>query len=249
MDHDEKFCRSVELVQTIRAQLSPFERDQWDSAFAVAFAHHSTTLEGNPLTLAEVKLLLIDGLPPAGRQPEHSEAVRRQALAAAYADSQRTAGAALTADLILAVHQRLAPADGYAGRYRDVNIRLCGTEHIPPDYDEIGQQIGFLLAGYQTEAELPLDKAAQLHAGLTHIHPFRSGSGQVARILTNYVLQAQGWPPVNLTAGNAARYLNALDIYNRKRDSRPLARLLQEEMAGEIKTFLALYKQRRRQGI
>jgi Fic family protein len=143
----------------------------------------------------------------------------------------------------------LAPADGYAGRYRDVNIRLCGTEHIPPDYDEIDQQLGFLLAGYQTGAALLLTKAAQLHAGLTHIHPFRNGNGQVARILTNYVLQEHGWPPVNLTAGNAVRYLNALDIYDRKGDSQPLARLLQEEMAGEIKTFLALYKQHRRQGM
>ncbi len=53
---------------------------------------------------------------------------------------------------------------------------------------------------------------AKLHHGFVLIHPFDDGNGRVARMLVNYVLMRQGFPPIIVPTERKADYLAALRL-------------------------------------
>ena len=46
--------------------LSDFEKKDWQEEFRLRFIHDSTEIEGSRLTLLDVKMILMDGIIPAG---------------------------------------------------------------------------------------------------------------------------------------------------------------------------------------
>ena len=46
--------------------------------------------------------------------------------------------------------------------------------------------------------EDPLERAARSHHGIASVHPFSDGNGRVARLATNFILLAAGYPPVSI---------------------------------------------------
>jgi Fic family protein len=57
----------------------------------------------------------------------------------------------------------------------------------------------------------PLLFASQLHYDFIRIHPFDDGNGRVARLLVNYVLMKNGYPPIIVKAAEKDKYLTALN--------------------------------------
>jgi Fic family protein len=57
----------------------------------------------------------------------------------------------------------------------------------------------------------PAQIAAQLHYDFVRIHPFDDSNGRTSRLLMNYVLLRNGFPPVIIKASDKKGYLNALN--------------------------------------
>lgn len=57
----------------------------------------------------------------------------------------------------------------------------------------------------------PLLLASQLHYDFIRIHPFDDGNGRVARLLVNYVLIKNDYPPIIVKATEKDKYLTALN--------------------------------------
>ena len=57
----------------------------------------------------------------------------------------------------------------------------------------------------------PLQIAAQLHYDFVRIHPFDDCNGRTSRLLMNYVLMRNGYPPVIIKSADKKNYLNALN--------------------------------------
>jgi len=57
----------------------------------------------------------------------------------------------------------------------------------------------------------PLVLASQLHYDFIRIHPFDDGNGRVARLLVNYVLMKNEYPPIIVKASEKDKYLTALN--------------------------------------
>lgn len=56
------------------------------------------------------------------------------------------------------------------------------------------------------------DLVAKLHHDFVLIHPFDDGNGRVARLLVNYILLRQGYPPIVVPADQKKEYLAALRL-------------------------------------
>lgn len=79
--------------------------------------------------------------------------------------------------------------------------------------NEVPQKMQELMDWYssENEKEHPLVMAAFLHYKFVCIHPFDDGNGRVSRLLMNYHLLRNGYPPVIIKSKDKDSYLYALN--------------------------------------
>ncbi len=158
--------------------------------------HASTAIEGNPLTLAQVRTLA-DGQAPvrpgARTVVAHERAVREvsNCFAALAHVEQNAAQETIRHDDVLELHAVLAGDvmdQGEAGRYRMINVQV--GDHFPPPPDAVSGLMFELLEWWNTAAPKlsPVLSAAILHHRFETIHPFADGNGRAGRALALWEL-------------------------------------------------------------
>ena len=147
-------------------------------------------------------------------------------------------GADLTLHAVLRAHHALMHDDpteaSYAGRLRDVQNWIGGSDHsprnalyVPPPPETVEGYMSDLLAFTRRVDMSALVQAAVAHAQFESIHPFTDGNGRIGRALVNTVLRRRGVTStvvVPLASALVARreaYFELLTRY-REGDPRPL---------------------------
>jgi Fic family protein len=112
-------------------------------------------------------------------------------------------GAAIETTMILMAHLALMVDDrfehAYAGRFRDMQNWIGGSDHsprnaiyVPPPPESVDGYMTDLMA-FANRTDLPvLAQAAIVHAQFESIHPFTDGNGRIGRALINTVLRRRG---------------------------------------------------------
>lgn len=100
-----------------------------------------------------------------------------------------------------------------AGKYRQKNVLISGTEHIPPKHFKIQELMSDMIEEYKKVwSDLhPVISASLLHGEFVKIHPFVDGNGRVARLLLNFELMRNGYPPIVIKKEQRLEYYEALD--------------------------------------
>lgn len=165
-------------------------------------AYASTSIEGNPLPLTEVKHLL-KSAPRFVRDTEREVLNYNRAL-----ESLSDGVHELNMELVLGVHrmvmERLLP-EGRVGKLRVdpvfVNDPRTGQAvYLPPDAKDVDVLIDSLIeyiGEYRDKME-PLILAGVFHKQLVIIHPFMDGNGRTTRLLTKVILAKMGLNTFNL---------------------------------------------------
>jgi Fic family protein len=139
-------------------------------------------------------------------------------------------GGRITTDAILTAHTALMiddPAErGYAGRFRDVQNWIGGSDHsprdalfVPPPPELVAPLIDDLLAFAHRDDVPPITQAAIVHAQFESIHPFTDGNGRIGRALIQAVLRRRGIarnvvvPVASALAADRDRYFTLLTAY------------------------------------
>lgn len=179
--------------------------------FTIRYAHHTTAIEGNTLTLEETHVVLEHGMTVGGKTVrEHLEVLN---VRAAW---ERLMGAVqpdtpLTEELVLDVHKVLMKGiiGDDAGRYRRMPVYIRGSMDVPPNWLKVPDLMADFARTFRARPgeEHPIRFAARAHVDLVGIHPFVDGNGRVARMLANFMLMRDGWPPVLYTVADRADYL------------------------------------------
>jgi Fic family protein len=156
--------------------------------------HASTAIEGNPLTLEEVRAL------EEGRSVKGAgERSRREVLnylAGLRFIEKRPQEAPVTHEDILALHRIIAGGamdQGLAGRYRDMRVRV--GRHIPPRPEEVRSLMTDLLDWWNGPSRewTPVVSSAVLHFRFEEIHPFADGNGRAGRAQALWELYRRGF--------------------------------------------------------
>jgi Fic family protein len=164
--------------------------------YKIGLTYSSNALEGNSLTETETKVVIEDGLTIGGKPlKDHYEAVGH---AAAYdliydlAQNKKISEADILKLHYLFYHQI---DEAQAGKYREQQVIITGTDFIPP----AAKLVPALMKEYVAElavfekAKHPIEYAALAHLDFVGIHPFVDGNGRVARLLMNIILLAKGY--------------------------------------------------------
>jgi Fic family protein len=186
--------------------------------------HSSTAIEGNPLTLEEVRALE-EGVIVAA--PERARREVLNYFAALRHVEKQAAKKRLTHEDIFRLHAIIAGGvmdQGEAGRYRTIRVRVGPFVPPPP---EVVSGLMFDLLGWwnQRAAELsPVLSSAIVHHRFETIHPFADGNGRTGRALALWELYRRGFDSHHLFSvdefywEDRPRYYTALDAVRREGD-------------------------------
>jgi Fic family protein len=231
------FDKINKLVEDLKAlqPLNPDYQRKLDKKFRLEFNYNSNHIEGNTLTYGETELLLIFDDTKGNhtlREYEEMKAhdVAYQLIHEWANETERPLSEQHIKNLneILLVRPFWKDAvtpDGQhtrrqikVGDYKEHpnSVRLQNGEMF--DYAspmETPILMGELVAWFRTETEKkelhPVALAALLHYKFVRIHPFDDGNGRISRLLMNYVLFSNNYPPIIIKSANKRQYLSALN--------------------------------------
>jgi len=156
--------------------------------------HSSTAIEGNPLTLEEVRALEEGRLLPAAAQRSQREVLN--CFAGLRWIEKHVQDHPLTHQHILKLHGIISGGvmdQGVAGRYREIMVRI--GRHLPPPPENVSGRMSELLAWWNRDAERwpPVITSALIHFQFEDIHPFADGNGRTGRMLALWELYRRGF--------------------------------------------------------
>ena len=243
LEYDFSYIDS--LKETIDAH-RPFSKGLANSLqdkLIVEWTYNSNAIEGNTLTLSETKVVL-EGITIGGKSMvEHLEAINhREAIL--YVEDLISNKEPLSEWNIRNIHALiLKEIDNFnAGRYRSENVVISGAQHIPPKHYEINDLMQKLIVEYQNEwkAFHPVIRATLVHGEFVKIHPFIDGNGRTARLLLNFELMKNGFPPIIIKNAARARYYDVLDLAHTTMNYQPFIELVSELVVESENLWLSI---------
>jgi len=186
-------------------------------------AHCSTAIEGNPLTLEQVRALEEGQALPAVAERSKREVLNY--FAGLRFIEKNLKKSPLTRDDILKLHKIIAGGvmdQGTAGRYRTIRVRV--GRYIPPPPEEVSGLMFGLLEWWNKESPQvsPVLTSAIIHYRFESIHPFADGNGRTGRTLALWELYRRGFDTHHIFSvdefywEDRPRYYAALDAGRRQ---------------------------------
>lgn len=157
-------------------------------------AHSSTAIEGNPLTLEQVRAIE-EGreIPATARRPRREIANYFAGLRFVEKNAARRT---ITHTEILKLHRIMAGEvmdQGKAGQYRTIRVKV--GDYIPPPPGRVRPLMSNLLGWWNKDASRlsPILSSAIVHYQFETIHPFADGNGRTGRMLSLWELYRRGF--------------------------------------------------------
>jgi len=200
--------------------------------FTEEFVYNTNAIEGSGVELEEVKVLIEEK-----KGAKYSDEIETQNVARAV-KFIRTTKEDLSLELIKRIHKICF--DGtkeYAGKFRDVGVVVTNSRgeivHSGAPVSKLNQFLGDLIKWYNKNKIKfkPLILAGIIHNQFEEIHPFQDGNGRVGRLLLNFILLRNKYPPINILLQNRGEYYETLQKYSKENDLKPT-----------IKFFIKQYK-------
>lgn len=230
----------LEKVEQLKAELdslrpldAEIEARIWQK-LRLDWNYHSNKLEGNTYSYGETKMLLTRGLTAGGKPVRDHEEITGHDQAITFILDSIRQDEPLTEVFIRHLHKLVlvkpfwSPTktpDGKPGK-RLIKVGEYKTEpnHVltqsgamfyfaepietPAKMQELLEWFRSKAGSSETNAVL---LAAEFHYRFVRIHPFDDGNGRLARLLMNFVLMKNGFPPVIIKNEDKDNYIAVLE--------------------------------------
>ncbi|PKM52195.1 MAG: cell filamentation protein Fic [Firmicutes bacterium HGW-Firmicutes-7] len=212
--------------------------------FLINFTYNSNAIEGSTLTLQETAMILKEGITISEKPlKEHLEAVAHKD-AFYYIEELVKEKQGLSEKTIRDI-QNLVLMDKpqYRGTYRRIPVVIQGAIHEPPQPFLVPIQMEQLIREYNEEmGDIHLiEKVALLHLKFEGIHPFIDGNGRTGRLLLNFELMKEGYPPVNIKFKDRRSYYNCFTDYQSKdNNSIMLTQMITKYLEEELEKYISI---------
>lgn len=188
--------------------------------------HSSTAIEGNPLTLEQVRAVEEGRQIPAVAARAKQEVVNY--FAALRFVEKNAAKKMISHEEIFRLHKIMAGNvmdQGTAGRYRTIAVRV--GRYVPPSPADVSGLMFELLTWWNQESiqMSPVLSSAIIHYRFEAIHPFADGNGRTGRALALWELYRRGFDTHHIFSvdefywEDRPRYYAALDAVRREAEN------------------------------
>lgn len=212
-------------------------------SFDVEYAHNSTAIEGNTLSLIQTKVILEDGLSVGGKALREIYEVANHDRAFSYVKRAVAEGRLLDEEMLKDIHALLMENIMVGGVYRSVEVRITGAGFRPPAPQEMFKQMRWFFADMPRQREKlnAIEWAAWTQAEFVRIHPFPDGNGRTARMLMNLQLLTEGFQPISIAKEERLAYYEALEAYAVRGELAPFAEMVAALEEARLDEYLAAF--------
>jgi Fic family protein len=191
---DIKKINSIQLDLSADKEYSFFiaKRDKID------FIYNTTTLEGCAFTYPEVETLL-DGITIGGHKLSDEQMILNQNRAVELLfDLVKNDKFKLDKKIVCKLHTKVSFEEALKwGEFRDGNIKIGGTDYLPPNYKELDVVFKKGINQLQ-QINHPVIRAICYFLFGSKMQFFYDGNKRVSRLVTNGILLSNGYLPLNL---------------------------------------------------
>lgn len=188
-----------------RIMIRHLERLDW-SRFTEQFAYNTNAIEDSTVQLNEVPEILHK------KAAEGSEEMETKGVAKAV-EFVRNTKEDLSLSLIKKLHKLcFEDSKPFAGEFRRVEVVIKNAKgeiiHEGAPASHLHYVLNDMIGWHKRNKSKfkPLVLAAIIHNQFEHIHPFQDGNGRVGRLLLNFILVKNKYPPINISLEDRAEY-------------------------------------------
>lgn len=228
-------------------EIRHLEKDEW-SSFAEHFTYNTNAIEGSSVREEEVPGIL------RKKKAEDADEIETRSVAKAVGFIRDTREE-LSLSLIKKLHRLCFQGSKYfAGEFRKVEVVIKDAKgeivHSGVPALQVEDELRELIAWHNKNRKRfkPLALAAIIHNQFEHIHPFQDGNGRVGRLLLNYILLKNDYPPINILLEDRMEYYNSLQEYSRNHNLKPTISFLLEQYRKTLRQVTTKNKKRRNVG-
>jgi len=179
--------------------------------YLVEFAYNTASIEGNTITLEEARNLLNEGITPKDKtlreiyDLQNAERVFFELI-------DKKLKEVLEHELIIEIHDKLLERIDERKGYRTTDIRVVRSNFDASPGKYVKTDMDLLLKWYrENQSKLhPLVLAMIFHHKFEKIHPFMDGNGRTGRMIMNYILMKNHFPPTIIHKKTRKEYLDAM---------------------------------------
>lgn len=216
-------------------------KDKEIESFMISFTYSTNRIEGSKLSFIDTANLLEKGITPKAKPLSDIKEAENHKKAFYTMLNQKKD---ISLELILYWHKVMFgdTKPDMAGRLREYRVMILGSEHAPPEPEEVFPMISNLLRWYSSNKKKlhPVELAAIFHFRFESIHPFGDGNGRTGRLLMNFILHRTHFPMLNIKYTNRKGYYVALEKANVKKDENIFAQWFFRRYMKENKQYLKL---------
>ncbi|MDA3856020.1 MAG: Fic family protein [Candidatus Woesearchaeota archaeon] len=219
-----------------KIKISHLTKDQWKT-FQEDFVFNTNAIEGSTVLENEVRNIL-------EKKHEAKTSDEKETIGLSLAvDCIRETKEDLSLGLILKLHKLcFEETKSFAGKFRDdvevvIKNSLGDIVHRGAPKELVLSEMEELITWYEEHKTFfkPLVLAAIVHNQFEHIHPFQDGNGRIGRLLLNFILIRNNYPPINIFLENRGEYYNTLKLYSDSEEIKPTLRFLISQYGKMIK--------------
>ncbi|MGI8638446.1 MAG: Fic family protein [Pyrinomonadaceae bacterium] len=201
--------------------------------FRLDWNYHSNKLEGNSYSYGETRMLILYGLTAGGKPIKDYEEISGHNEAINYIIDIIKDSEPLTEAFIRHLHKLIlvkpyhtnAKTSGGQPTKKLVKVGEYKTE--PNHVETVTGEIFYFAEPFETPIKMrelvdwyrdnkqsseinPIILAAEFHYRFIRIHPFDDGNGRMARLLMNFILMQNSFPPVVIKNDDKENYIAVL---------------------------------------
>ncbi len=223
--------------------LAPTLIQKLKEKFEIEMTYNSNAIEGNTLTLKETYWVIQQGITVKGKSLKyHLEAKNhQQALDYLYELIEHGISHTISEHLIRSLHALVIQDidKNIAGKYRDVDVFITGTDHRPPSALEVPIKMHELTEwARKNYGKMNIvEFSAIFHHKFVHIHPFQDGNGRTGRLLMNIFLMQYGFPMTIIQVNDRQKYYRALQEADHEK-YKPLCNFIAQAILRSLNIYL-----------
>jgi len=184
--------------------------------FTVSYTYNSNAIEGSTLTEYETYMVIKQDMTIADKPLRHHLDAIGHRDAFLYVQKLASDKTILSENVIKDIHYLVLTSDYEGkGRYRDVDVYISGADVVFPKAESVPEKMKHLLKVYENTMRdwHIIKKVALFHLMFESIHPFIDGNGRTGRLLLNFDLMSDGYPPIDIKLKDKNRYYYCLQSY------------------------------------